>query len=269
MFLLYIALIVVLLVVGGWIGLLIWPRPFPAYDAPRPKFETVPLPDNLPPPVERYYRATFGDEVPVIYSAVITGRANLRLGPIPFLGRFRFTHEAGQNYRHYIEATLFGRPLLKVNERYLDGVGRMELPVGIIDDDPKMSQAANLGLWGESMWLPSIFLTDERVRWEPLDEHSARLIVPFEDEEETFTVHFDPRTGLFQRMEIMRWRDSKDATKTRWILEPQGWVMFNGIKLPSPASATWEPDGTPWLICHVEDVAFNADVSSYVRAHGL
>lgn len=269
MFLLYTGLIVVVLIAGGWMGLRIWPRPFPSYDAPRPQFDSVPLPANLPPPVERYFRATFGDEVPVVHSAVITGRANLRLGPVPFLGRFRFTHEAGQNYRHYIEATLFGRPLIKVNERYLDGIGRMELPVGTIDDDPKMNQAANLGLWGESMWLPSIFLTDARIRWEPLDAHSAYLIVPFEDKEETFTVHFDPRTGLFDRMEIMRWRDSKDTAKTRWILEPQGWVTFSGIKVPSPASATWETDGKPWLVCHVEDIVFNADVSTYVRARGL
>ena len=38
-----------------------------------------------------------------------------------FHTRLRFTHTAGQDYRHYIEATIFGYPLIKVNESYLDG----------------------------------------------------------------------------------------------------------------------------------------------------
>ena len=41
-----------------------------------------------------------------------------------------------------------------VNETYLDGKSRLELPFGVIEDEPKADQAANLGLWGESAWLP-------------------------------------------------------------------------------------------------------------------
>ena len=42
---------------------------------------------------------------------------------IAFPARFRFIHEAGRGYRHYIEATVFGLPLMKVNERYLGPPG--------------------------------------------------------------------------------------------------------------------------------------------------
>jgi hypothetical protein len=79
--------------------------------------------------VERFYRRIYGERVPVITSAVITGRAKMRLGPFTFPGRFRFTHDAGRGYRHYIEATFFGLPPMKINETYLDGKGRMELPL--------------------------------------------------------------------------------------------------------------------------------------------
>ncbi|MCB9460433.1 MAG: hypothetical protein H6670_12345 [Anaerolineaceae bacterium] len=269
MFFLYLALGLLGLIAGGWIGLYIWPRPFPAYDAPQVKTETVPIPPHLPPPVERYIRAVIGKDVPLVHSAVITGRANMRFGPLPFLGRWRFVHDGGHNYRHYMEATLFGRRIMKVNEHYLDRIGRMELPVGVIDNDPKINQAANMTMWAEAMWFPSVYVTDERVLWEPLTAHSARLIVPFEEGEDCFTVYFDPKTDLILRMEGMRWRDSKDEKQILWRLEPHGWVTINGVKVPSPASVTWVPDGKPWLICHVEDIAYNVDVSRYIRQHGL
>jgi hypothetical protein len=57
--------------------------------------KTIPLPEGLPQPVERYYRVVYGDEIPVITSAVLTGHATLRpFGPVFLPARFRFTHLA-------------------------------------------------------------------------------------------------------------------------------------------------------------------------------
>lgn len=118
------------LALAGWLSLQINPHPFPAIAQAQPQLEMVPLPAGLPAPVERYYRRLYGEAVPVITSAVVTGRGTIR----PMAGgprlpvRFRFTHQAGQNYRHYIEATLFGLPVMKVNEYFVDGKERMVMP---------------------------------------------------------------------------------------------------------------------------------------------
>lgn len=267
--------VIVVLVALGWIGLQVKPAAFPAYPERAETFETVPLPEDLPAPVVRYYRAILGVEgdapvdVPVIDSAVITASAQIRLMGITFPSRARFTHIAGQGYRHYIESTIFGLPLLKVNERYLDGAGVMELPFGTIEGEPQVDSSANLGLWGESIWLPNIFVTDDRVRWEAIDDTHARLFVPFEDTEDVFTVTFDPETGLLAEMEAMRWKGADSEGKTRWILQPYGWVEFNGMLVPSPAGVVWEDEGTPWLVMDLTDVAFNGDVSEYIRGRGL
>ncbi|NLX11782.1 MAG: hypothetical protein GXY36_19215 [Chloroflexi bacterium] len=256
------------LLLVGWIGLRVKPEEFPAYPEQTPPLDTVPLPDDLPEPVTRFYRTiTGGDTVPVIESAVLTGPARLSLAGITFNSRYRFTHEAGYNYRRYIEATLFGYPVMKVNEAYLDGHGRMELPFGT-EEGMEIDQGANLALWGEAVWFPTLWITDPRARWEAVDANTARLIVPFGAEEETFTVTFDPETGLLATMEAMRYKGA-GSEKVGWLVEGGDWREFHGLLIPTRGLVTWADEGTPWATFTLEDVAYNVDVSEYVRARGL
>jgi hypothetical protein len=267
----------IVLVAAGWLGLRVKPKPFPPYPERTPALETVALPAGLPAPVERFYRTLYGDRVPVIESAVTTGRATMRVSGITFPARFRFTHLAGQGYRHYIEATFFGIPLMKVNERYLDGQARMELPGSVIENEPKVDQAANLGLWAESVWLPSLFVADPRVRWEAVDESTARLIVPFDspggepsgDGEDTFTVTFAPQTGLIVTLEADRYREATDEAKIPWRNETLDWREIEGHLLPRVGTVTWMDEGTPWAVFTIEQVVYNVDVTEYIRARGL
>ena len=253
----------------GWLGLQIKPKPFLPYPEKTAPLKTIPLPSGLPAPVERFYKTVYGDEIPVIETAVIKGRADISPFGIKFPARFLFVHKAGKDYRHYIEATWFGMPFMKVNESYVDGNSHFELPIGTYDNDPSITQGAVLGLWAESAWFPSIFLTDERVHWEPVDGKTALLFVPFGEQEENFLVRFDPETGLIDMMEAMRCRDAgPNLHKILWITKNIPGKNIPGSNLSAAGSATWLDQGKPWAVFTLEEVNFNADVNKYIRQQG-
>jgi hypothetical protein len=259
------------LVLVGWLGLQVQPARFPDYpQAGASNIATVPLPAGLPAPVDRFYRKIYGDSVPVITSAVLTGRATIRpAGPLTFPARYRFTHVAGKDYRHYIEACWFGIPVLTVNESYLDGRSLLEIPIIGKDSGPKVEWSANQGMWAESWQFPALFVTDPRVKWLPIDMDTALLVVPFKDTSQQFVVRFDPATGLPTWTETMRYKSSASTEQTLWMTNALKYEMHGGVLTNTVGSATWMDDGKPWATFTLEDARFNVDVAAYVRAKGL
>jgi hypothetical protein len=268
--LLIIVCIVAALFVIGWLGLQVKPKTFSPHLEKTPPLKTLPLPAGLPAPVERFYKTVYGEEIPVIETVVMKGRGTMSPFGVKLPARFLFVHQAGRNYRHYFEATWFGIPIMKVNERYLDGKSLLALPLTApIDNDPSTNQGANLAVWAEAAWYPSIWLTDPRVRWEPVDEKTALLFVPFGDQEENFVMRFNSETGLLDSMEAMRYRDSgPQAKKILWITRNVEGKKIEGTKLDAIGSATWLDQGIPWALFTLEDVNYNVDVSEYIQQKG-
>ena len=97
----------------------------------------------------------------------------------------------------------------------------------------------------DAEWLPSIFITDPRVRWEPLDEVTASLIVPFGEKEQQFVARFDPETGMLHFLESMRYKGTDSEDKTLWINEALQWGAVDGNTTPVVSAATWFDEGTP------------------------
>jgi hypothetical protein len=234
----------------GWVGLQIQPAPFAAMPPPAAPPETSSIPAGLPAPVERYYRVTYSERVPVITSGVISGRGKMAPFGVSLPARFRFIHEAGRNFRAYFELTVFGLPVIKANEHYVDGKFRQELPFGVEEGEPKNDHSAAVRMWAEWVfWLPAMLLHDPEVRWEPIDDTMALLLVPVGTAQERLVVRFDPATGKVQYVEGMKYRTPADTTRTLWI------------------NAVWFGD-KPWATLKVEDMAFNVPVDTSLATKG-
>jgi len=265
-----ILIILVIIVILGWLGLNLKPSPFPAYPTRTPSsLETVPLPAGLPAPVERFYRTVFGEQVPLIKSVVMTGRAVIKpVMNIPLQARFVFVHDVGHTYRHYFEATFFNLPMMKVNEGIVDGESFFESPTGSIHNDPNTNQGANLALFAEAIWFPSLYVTDPRIHWAPVDDDTALLSVPYLDGEESILVRFNPESGLIDLIEAMRYRNPGDANKILWLPQTAPGQTLPDSKLPATGAITWLDQGKPWAIFTIEDIVYNVDVSEYIRQRG-
>jgi hypothetical protein len=264
-----IILILVILIAAVWLGLQVKPKPFAFPDLKEGTVSTIPLPAGLPAPVERFYRTVYGDQLPVVDTVVITGSGRLKPFGIWLPARYVFVHNTGKDYRHYFEATFFGFPILKINEGIVGGKSFFESPMGNIENDPNTNQGANLALWAEATWFPSIWVTDPRASWQAVDGNTAILFIPYGDENENFIVRFDPQTGLVAMMESMRYREAGEGKqKILWITRNEGDAMFPGTKINSEGSATWLDQGTPWAYFKLEGMKFNVDSTDYILQRG-
>jgi hypothetical protein len=244
----------------GWVGLQIPPRSVPPATDEAPDLGTVALPADLPAPVRRYFQVAFGDQIPRVDSMVAWGRACANFGLWMPL-RFQLYHRPGHSFKRDMEVTWFGFPVLRAMDQYASGKG-MTGPVGNLATGPKVDQGANLILWAEASLMPSLLVTDPRIRWEAIDDTSARLIVPFGSQQDELIFHFDPQTGLITRISALRYRDP-NSEKLPWVAEMLAWQTVNGMKLPGRVAITWEDQGRPWSYWDFEGVVWNVDVVQY------
>lgn len=242
----------------GWVGLQIPPRNFaPPKDEPQ-ALGTVAIPADLPAPVRRYFQVAFGEQIPRVESMVAWGRARARFG-IWMPLRFLLYHRPGYDFRRDMEVTWFGLPVLKAMDQYIDGVG-MTGPVGNAETGPEVDQGSNMILWAEATFYPSLLITDPRIRWEAIDDSSARLIFPFGDQQDELVFYFDPETGLVTRTWALRYQGAT-GKKVPWYAEILTWQTVNGMQLPRRVAVTWENEGSPWSVWTFDGIRWNVDIS--------
>lgn len=264
-------LIVLVSLCGGilWLGLQIQASPFPKPTSGAQP-ERLAIPADLPAPVRRFAQALYGESLPQIRSAIITGRARLAPTGFPMPTRFRFFYDVVRaSHYHEIHVTWFKRSFMHIHERNLEGHARLDLAfLGGVDDAPRTNRASIQGYWGEVLaWLPAVALSDQRVRWQTIDDTSARLYLPECADEEAFMVRFHPSTGLVESVETLRYQAEDKPQRWRWSNRIGAWEQVEGSPVAQNAETQWE-DAKPWACWHIEAVALNAEVTQRMAHFG-
>ena len=256
-----------LLVGVGWLGLQIKPSPFEPHPEGTGELDTAELPSELPEPVYRHFQATLGERVPRIETATVWGRGDFNFNGLWTHVRFKSYHDPGREFLRDQEISWFGMPILRGVDAYLGGKGSLDITglfglLNISDSGEKFDQGQNLAMWAEALYTtPSVLVLDPQVRWQPIDDTSARLIVPFgEQEEDSLRVEFDPESGLMTSMSGMRYRDQEE-TKTPWRGEFSDWRTVHGMKVPHRVVGTWEDWEGPYVILDLEGAEYNVAIS--------
>lgn len=267
--LLVIISVIFLLLAVGWLGFQVDAASFPTIPGGAVS-ETLPPPAGLPEPVQRFAETLFQNGIPAIRSAVIVGRA--RLAPVGFAmpSRFRFYYDAQRSsHYHAIDVTWFNLAFMHIHERNLEGHVMLDLSLlGRVEDAPHTNRAGIQGYWAEVLaWIPSIALSDPRVRWEAVDSTTARLHLPGLDDVEAFTVRFDAVSGLMTEVETMRYQDESRPERWRWFNRILEWRTINGLRVAARAETQWNDD-SPWATWELEQVIPNADVSERLAQFG-
>jgi hypothetical protein len=244
----------------AWLGLRVKARPFPTV-APGAVPAALPLPAGLPGPVARFARALYGDRLPAAQTAQVVGRAWLApVGGVPLPARFRFSYDAASaSYDHDIEVTWFTLPVLRIRERNQAGHAWLDLgPLGQVNDAPRTNRAAIQGYWAEALaWFPAIALSDARLRWEAVDDTSARVHLPGLDAAEALTLRFDAATGLLSAIDTRRYQNEAQPERWRWHNRVLAWDTVSGQRVPVRSETQWNEDA-PWATWTVEQVVLGA-----------
>ena len=244
----------------GWLGFQIKPKRIVPTAGEKRDFGRIAIPNDLPHPVLRYFETIASNQLPIVWTAVVWGRPKVRIGKFKFPTRFTSYINSGSDYLREIDVTWFGRPIMRVEDRYIGGIAATSIGEKVGEQSAELDQAGCLNLWAEALWTPSILLTDPRIRWEAIDDEAARLIVPFKDGEEQLLLSFDAQTGLISCLSGTRYKESAQK-RVRWYCEPKQWQPYAGVSIPTKVAIRWEDDDAPWTEWEIDGILLNEDVS--------
>jgi hypothetical protein len=219
---------------------------------------------NLPAPVARY-RALVRDEGPrTVETVAIETTAWMRrsgMPPIPL--EIRMAHRLGHEFVHDIR---IGRGRMSFRfglDAYVAGHGLMKVGPSV-QTGTNFDQGALIALWGEALGFPAAWETRTDIRWEPVDEDTARLIVRGPEGEIPITVGFDPDTGCPAYCTADRYKAK--GPKVGWTGRFSDWRRFDsGVLAPGHFEVQWADEPYPWIDIRTASVSINAAVDNALR----
>ncbi len=217
-----------------------------------------------PEPVARYLALATGGGPRAVETVAIETTAWMRRPGMPRIPlEIRMAHRLGYEFVHDIR---IGRGRLSFRfglDAYVGGHGLMKvgpsLQTGI-----EFDQGALIALWGEALGFPAAWERRTDIRWEPVDERTARLVVQGPEGEIPITVGFDPETGCPAYCSADRYKAT--GPKVGWTGRFSDWQRFDaGVLAPGRFEVQWADEPFPWIEIRTVSVSVNVAIDDALR----
>ena len=211
--------------------------------------------EGLPAPVQRYFRAVLKEGQPIIATASIEQVGTFNMSETaqqwkPFTAKQRvITQRPGFDWDARI--MMFPGVAAHIHDAYIAGQGMLHgavfglIPVVNMPDSPELQQGEFMRYFMEALWYPTALLPSQGVRWEAVDDRSARASFTDGAITLTLTFHFQG-DGLigFARAESRDRMVNGVPSGVPWQGRFWNYAMRDGIQVPLEGEVAWVmPDG--------------------------
>lgn len=211
--------------------------------------------DGLPAPVQRYFRAVLKDGQPIITAASVEQTGTFNMSDTveqwkPFASKQQVvTRRPGFAWDARI--MLFPAVPVHIHDAYVAGAGMLRgavfglIPVVNMPDSPDLQRGEFMRYFMEALWYPTALLPSQGVRWEAVDDRSARAT--FTDGAITLTLTFrfqDDGLIDFARAEARGRLVNGVSSSAPWQGRFWNYAIRDGIRVPLEGEVAWVmPDG--------------------------
>ena len=195
--------------------------------------------ENLPEPVERYFKYVLKEGQPYINYVRLKHDGQFKTGLdkqwIVIKGEEYFTTET-PSFIWKGTTNLF-----TARDMYMGNKGRLVVSLlsiyNVVDAQGEQYNQGELLRWlSESIWFPTNLLPSERLNWEAIDSNSAKLNFSYNGLKLYFVTTFNANGEIIQ-METKRFMDKERLEN--WVIKASNYKEMNGVKVPTTAEAIW------------------------------
>ncbi|MBW2703304.1 MAG: hypothetical protein JRF33_21005 [Deltaproteobacteria bacterium] len=194
--------------------------------------------DGLPEPAKRYLSHAMQSGSPLFDRVEFSGHGSIRLEEK--WQTFDFEERLAA-HRGFVWQAGLNEMQVYTDDFYLNRAGGVNVFLFYLfpmvrSSGPDIARSASHRFAIEHVWLPTALLPGRQVRWEPVDENRARVIIRTDLEEDVpITLTIDEQ-GKVIKVSMKRW--SQVTVDAPWSLTPyEGFVeeesTFDGITIPS------------------------------------
>ncbi len=206
--------------------------------------------EGLPAPVQRYFRSVLTDGQPIVAAATVEHRGTFNMSETgdqwkPFTSRQRVVMRRPGFVWDGRVAMLPGLNVL-VHDAYIAGEGILHPAIlGLITlvdlrGAGDVAQGELMRFFAEAAWYPTALLPSQGVRWEPLDDHSARATLVDGPLSLTMTFSFAPDGTLHSVRAEARGRTvAGKIVMTPWEGRWSDAQLHDGMRVPMTGEVAW------------------------------